>query len=269
MPPQHDDPTHSASTLVTIVMPAYNEENRLPKSLPAIIDFVKQQDYGIELLVVDDGSADRTADVVHEFQAQEPFIKLLQVEHGGKGHAVKAGMLHAKSDYLFLCDSDLSMPIEELSHFLPPILNDFDLAIGSREVAGAIRYDEPSHRHLMGRVFNGLVALLLVGGISDTQAGFKCFRQSAAQELFSRQTIKGWSFDVENLFLARRLGMKIVEVPISWYYQDDSRVKPVVDTYRMIKEILRIRVNGWRGLYGPARSVQMLRHAPVSSRERE
>ncbi len=121
----------------------------------------------------------------------------------------------------------------------------------------------------MGRVFNGLVALLLVGGISDTQAGFKCFRHSAAQELFGRQTIKGWAFDVENLFLARRLGMKIVEVPISWHYQDDSRVKPLTDTYRMIKEIFRIRINGWRGLYGPAKPLQVLRHVTVSGREKE
>jgi len=232
--------------LLSIVIPAYNEETRLPISLPAIIEFVNAQDYAVQVLVVDDGSADRTAEVVREFQREAEFIELLQVEHGGKGHAVRAGMLQAGGDYLFLCDADLSMPIVEVSKFLPPELEHFDIAIGSREVAGAKRYDEPWQRHVMGRVFNALVNLLAVPGIQDTQAGFKCFRRDVARHLFALQTIKGWAFDVEILFLARKQGLNIVEVPINWYYQDESRVKPLRDTYRMLSELLRIRLNAWR-----------------------
>ncbi|HLV34550.1 MAG TPA: dolichyl-phosphate beta-glucosyltransferase [Spirillospora sp.] len=202
--PQMSKNTPGTSCLLTIIIPAYNEEKRLPRSLPLIMDFAAHQDYEVEVIVVDDGSEDRTASVVREFQQQYPSLRLFQVEHGGKGHAVRAGMLRARGEYLFLCDSDLSMPVDEMARFLPPELEDYDVAIGSREVTGARRFDEPEYRHIMGRVFNGLVSLLLVSGIKDTQAGFKCFRREAAQWLFNQQTIKGWAFDVEILF--RRSG---------------------------------------------------------------
>ena len=242
-------PESPKTCFLSIVIPAYNEEKRLPDSLPKIINFVQQQDYETEVIVVDDGSTDRTADVVREFQKDAPFLSLSQVEHGGKGHAVKAGMLQAKGEYLFLCDSDLSMPIEEVSKFLPPMLDTYDVAIASREIKGARRYDEPSYRHLMGRVFNLIVSLLAVHGIQDTQAGFKCFGRKAAQQLFPLQTIKGWGFDVEILFIAQRKHLQIVEVPINWYYKNRSQVRPIQDTYNMLREVLKVRLNGWRGLY--------------------
>lgn len=242
-------PESPKTCFLSIVIPAYNEEKRLPDSLPKIIKFVQQQDYETEVIVVDDGSTDRTADVVREFQKDAPFLSLSQVEHGGKGHAVKAGMLQAKGEYLFLCDSDLSMPIEEVSKFLPPMLDTYDVAIASREIKGARRYDEPSYRHLMGRVFNLIVSLLAVHGIQDTQAGFKCFGRKAAQQLFPLQTIKGWGFDVEILFIAQRKHLQIVEVPINWYYKNRSQVRPIQDTYNMLREVLKVRINGWRGLY--------------------
>ncbi|MGC8878561.1 MAG: dolichyl-phosphate beta-glucosyltransferase [Anaerolineae bacterium] len=235
---------------LSIIVPAYNEEKRLPESLPQIIRFVQQQPYKAEVIVVDDGSMDRTADIVRQFQSEAPFLTLHQVEHGGKGHAVKAGMLRARGEYLFLCDSDLSMPIEEVSKFLPPKLERYDVAIASREIAGARRYNEPAYRHLMGRVFNLIVRLFAVRGIQDTQAGFKCFRREAAMQIFPLQRIKGWGFDVECLFIARRRGMRIVEVPINWYYKERSQVRPLYDTWRMLMEVLRVRVNDWRGLYG-------------------
>ncbi len=242
-------PENTAPCFLSIVIPAFNEEKRLPDSLPKIIRFVRQQTYPVEVIVVDDGSSDRTAEVVREFQKDAPFISLLPVEHGGKGHAVKAGMQRAQGEYLFLCDSDLSMPIEEISKFLPPALDGYDVAIASREIAGARRYDEPPYRHLMGRVFNLIVRLLAVHGVQDTQAGFKCFRRQAARQLFPLQTIKGWGFDVEVLYIAQRRGLRIVEVPINWYYMARSRVRPVQDTYNMLREVLKVRLNDWRGRY--------------------
>lgn len=245
-------PESTAMCFLSIIVPAYNEEKRLPNSLPKIIDFVRQQDYSIEVIVVDDGSTDRTADVVREFQQEAEFITLRQVEHGGKGHAVRAGMMQAQGRYLFLCDSDLSMPIEEVTKFLPPILDGYDLAIASREIEGARRYNEPAYRHLMGRIFNLIVRLLAVHGIQDTQAGFKCFQREAARQLFPLQTIDGWGFDVEILFIARRQGMQIVEVPINWYYEDRSQVRPIQDTYNMLREVLKVRLNAWQGRYQSA-----------------
>jgi dolichyl-phosphate beta-glucosyltransferase len=242
-------PESMATCLLSIIIPAYNEERRLPKSLPQVIDFVRRQDYTSEVIVVDDGSTDRTAEIVEEFQREAAFITLLQVAHGGKGHAVRAGMMRARGEYLFLCDSDLSMPIEEITKFLSPQIDGYDVAIASREIEGAHRYNEPAYRHLMGRVFNLIVRLFAVHGIQDTQAGFKCFRRAAAQKLFPLQTIQGWGFDVEILFVAQRYGMRIVEVPINWYYANRSQVRPVQDTYNMLREVLKVRLNDWQGQY--------------------
>ncbi|GAB4542751.1 MAG: glycosyltransferase family 2 protein [Anaerolineae bacterium] len=242
---------NTRTCFLSIIVPAYNEEKRLPKSLPQIIEFVKSQDYPVEIIVVDDGSTDRTAEIVKEFQKEAPFMTLLQVEHGGKGHAVKAGMMQANGEFLFLCDSDLSMPIAEVTRFLPPALDGYDVAIASREIEGARRYNEPAYRHLMGRVFNLIVRVLAVHGIQDTQAGFKCFRREAARQLFPLQSINGWGFDVEILFVAQSRGMRIVEVPINWYYANRSQVRPIQDTYNMLREVLKVRLNAWRGRYNP------------------
>jgi dolichyl-phosphate beta-glucosyltransferase len=141
------------------------------------------------------------------------------------------------------------MPIEEVTRFLPPALEGYDVAIGSREIEGARRYDEPSHRHLMGRVFNFLVRLLAVRGFQDTQAGFKCFARDAVQDVFPYQTMDGFGFDVEILFIAQKRGYRILEVPINWYYMSNSRVSPVGDSVRMLREILQVRLNDWRRMY--------------------
>jgi dolichyl-phosphate beta-glucosyltransferase len=158
-------------------------------------------------------------------------------------------MLAARGEYLFICDADLSMPIEEVAKFLPPQLEDYDVAIASREVEGARRYGEPAYRHLMGRVFNFLVRLLAVPGFQDTQCGFKCFRREVARDIFPYQTMDGWGFDVEVLFIARKRGYRIVEVPINWYYMANSRVKPIRDTLSMLGELLQVRLNDWQGMY--------------------
>ncbi len=234
---------------LTIIVPAHNEEQRLPGSLGKIVAFLEEQDYEAEVIVVENASHDNTAGVAVEFMARYPFISLIREERQGKGLAVKLGMLAAQGEFLFICDADLSMPIEEVAKFLPPALEDYDVAIASREVEGARRYGEPTYRHLMGRVFNFLVRLLTVPGFQDTQCGFKCFRRDVTRDIFPYQTIEGWGFDVEVLFIAHKRGCRIVEVPINWYYSANIRVNPVKDTLSMLRELLKVRFNDWRGMY--------------------
>ena len=237
------------SPLLTIIVPAYNEESRLPTTLPKIVSFAESQAYPVEVLVVDNASTDHTPDIVREIAVEHSLISLLHQPIQGKGAAVRKGMLEGQGEYLFICDADLAMPIEEVSKFLPPALSDYDIAIASREVPGAVRYNEPWYRHLMGRVFNLLVRTLAVPGIQDTQCGFKCFGREAARDIFSTQKIDGWAFDVEILHIARRRDYRIVEVPIHWYYGEGSRISPIRDSIDMAIEVLRIRRNGQAGLY--------------------
>jgi dolichyl-phosphate beta-glucosyltransferase len=158
-------------------------------------------------------------------------------------------MQEGHGQYLFICDADLAMPIEQISRFLPPTREGYDVAIASREVPGAVRYNEPWYRHLMGRVFNLVVRLLAVPRIQDTQCGFKCFSRQAAADIFAVQRIDGWAFDVEVLYIARQRNYHIVEVPIDWYYGAGSRVSPLRDSLSMLREVFRIRRNGRTGLY--------------------
>ncbi|RME57524.1 MAG: glycosyltransferase family 2 protein [Caldilineae bacterium] len=236
-----------------MVIPAYNEESRLPATLEKIGAFLRKQPYRSEVLVVENGSSDRTNEVALAYAAQvrpeDPFTVELLHSDKGKGAAVKTGMLVGQGDYLFICDADLSMPIEEVTKFLPPHLDGYDVAIASREIAGAVRYNEPVYRHIMGRVFNFIVRTLIVPGIEDTQCGFKCFTREAAQQIFPYLTISGWGFDPEVLYIARVRGLKLVEVPINWYYMEESRINPIRDTISMLREVLRVRRNGMRGLY--------------------
>jgi len=222
----------------------------LQGSLEQIERFVAEQDYGIEVVVVNNNSSDATPQIAEAFAAAHPdYACVFHEPRQGKGAAVKTGMLNGRGAYLFICDADLSMPIEEVNRFLPPAIDGYDVAIASRELPGAKRVGEPEYRHLMGRVFNLIVRVLAVPGIQDTQCGFKAFRREVAQDVFPRQTIDGWGFDVEVLFIARKLGYRLDEVPITWYYKPQSRVKPIHDSINMFVEVLRVRMNGWRGLY--------------------
>ena len=234
---------------LSIIVPAHNEERRLPPTLKAIDAFLDHQPYASELVVVENGSQDLTAVVTEAFAADHPRVRLLRERGRGKGLAVRRGMLEAAGQFRFLCDSDLSMPIEELSKFLPPALAECDIAIGSREAPGARRFNEPRFRHIQGRVFSELVKRLALPGFEDTQCGFKCFRAEAAADLFAVQTFTGWSFDVEVLYIARQRGYRVVEVPIDWYYNADSKVRPLSDPLRMFFDILTIRRNWRAGRY--------------------
>ncbi|MBL8103696.1 MAG: glycosyltransferase family 2 protein [Anaerolineales bacterium] len=234
---------------LSIVIPAHNEESRLPRTLGQILDFLQNQNYSFEVIVVENGSSDRTLELAYEFSSRHPNVKVYKEEQRGKGNAVRFGMLKANGDYRFICDADLSMPIEEIQNFIPPRLTDFDIAIGSREAPGAIRYNEPPYRHLGGRAINLVIRLLILPGLNDTQCGFKCFSAEAAQSVFSQQTLLGWSFDIENLYIARRKKLRIKEIPIRWYYDADSKVSAVRDALRMISDIFRIHHNAIRGKY--------------------
>jgi hypothetical protein len=158
-------------------------------------------------------------------------------------------MLEAQGGYRFMCDADLSMPVDEMVKFLPPALENFEIAIASREAKGAVRYNEPAYRHLGGRGINFIIQLLILPGLNDTQCGFKCFRADVAEAIFSRQTLHGWSFDIELLFIAKRLGYRVREIPIHWYHFADSKVSALRDAVRMIRDIFRIHANARRGLY--------------------
>jgi glycosyltransferase involved in cell wall biosynthesis len=234
---------------LSLVIPAYNEEHRLRNSLNLVAAFVDGQAFPIEVVIVNNNSTDGTRSIIDEAAAEFPFIHGLDEATQGKGAAVRTGMLAAKHEYLFICDADLSMPIEEVLKFLPPQLEDYDVAIASREAPGAIRVDEPPFRHFIGRVFNMIVRVFAVRGFHDTQCGFKCFTREVAHDLFPLQTIDGWSFDVELLHIAQRRGYTIKEIPITWYYKNNSKIKPLSDAWNMFRDVMKIRWNSWRGLY--------------------
>lgn len=240
------------SPLLSIIVPAYNEgsPDRLPKSLREIDAFVKAQPFDVEVIVVNNNSRDNTLQIAEHAAREQAYLRVMTETRQGKGAAVKTGMLAARGQYLFICDADLSMPIEEVLKFIPPQLENYDIAIASREAPGSRRIDEPEVRHIMGRVFNFIVRVMAVHGLDDTQCGFKCFRRDVALALFPMQTIDGWAFDVELLFIAQRRGYKIIEIPITWYYKPQSKINPLRDSINMVVETFRIRMKGWQGQYG-------------------
>jgi glycosyltransferase involved in cell wall biosynthesis len=238
-----------ADIFLSIIIPAHNEENRLPSTLAKVADFLSAQSYSAEVLVVENASHDRTAEIARDFSAAHPQFRLLSLSSPGKGLAVQRGMLEVTGQYRFMCDADLSMPVEEINRFLPPALNGVDIAIGSREAPGAVRYDEPLYRHLGGRAVNTLIRLLALPGLHDTQCGFKCFRGAVAEDLFRCQTLAGWSFDIELLYIARLRRYRVTEIPIPWFFSPESKLNAVSDALKMVLDILRIHRNAWRGCY--------------------
>lgn len=232
-----------------MIIPAYNEEKRLFQTLQQVMDYLASQPYQAEVLVVENGSRDRTLEIAQDFARRYPNLCALHSDQRGKGLAVRMGMLAAQGQYRFMFDADLSMPVEQTSRFLPPALDGYDIAIASREAPGAVRYAEPHYRHFVGRVYNWMIRLIALPGLQDTQCGFKCFRGEVAEELFNLQTLPGWSFDVELLFIAQRRGYKIVEIGIPWYFNSESKIRVMSDSVHMGMDLLRIRLNAVRGLY--------------------
>ena len=233
---------------LSIIIPAHNEAARLPQALAAVQSYLAEKNFDAEVIVVENASTDQTAQIARDWQDKMPNLRLISREQAGKGGAVKQGMLEARGTYRFMADADLSMPISELDKFLS-LGKNHHVAIASREAKGAKRVDEPEYRHLIGRAFNLLVKLIVLPGVEDSQCGFKWFSAEAAQRIFPLQTMSGWSFDVEVLAIARELGYTITEVPVTWYYQKGSRINVLKDSWRMFRDLWRIRRKREQGKY--------------------
>lgn len=233
---------------LSIIIPVYNEEKRLPIALEKILKHCQSQPYLTQVIIVENGSSDKTYEIASNFAASHDHFYVIKEDRRGKGLAVQRGMLESEGKYCLFSDVDLSVPIEQIYKFLPPFSNS-DISIASREMPGARRFDEPWNRHLMSRVFNFLVKFLVLPNIRDTQCGFKCFKKEVAKDIFRFQTLYRWSFDVEILFIAKLRRYSIAEIPVSWFYQQNSKVNPIQDSMRMLSDILTIRRNEKMGKY--------------------
>jgi len=234
---------------LSLVIPAYNEQARLPYTLSEIETYICREQIDCEVIVVDNGSRDATSAVVQQAAARFGSLRLVRTDRRGKGLAVRTGVLAAQGEVVIFADADLSWEVEDLSRFLRLVDDGTPIVIGSREGYGARRIGEPLYRHVMGRVFNRVVQTLAVPGVEDSQCGFKALRRDAARDIFSRQRIDGFGFDVEVLYLARHLGYQLRVVPLRWEHKENSRVAPVRDTLLMLSDVLRVRLSGWRGAY--------------------
>lgn len=230
--------------VLSIVIPAYNEEKRIKKTLETIDSYFLSKKYSYELIVVDDGSKDKTKQLILNSVSfkQGNLVLLENRQNRGKGFSVKKGFLASKGDYILFSDSDLSTPIEEFEKLLSYIKSGYDIAIGSRTIQGAqVQVHQPFYREYMGKYFNALVQFFVFEGIIDTQCGFKLFDAGIAKELALNLKIDGFAFDVELLYLARKKGYKIAEVPVIWANSPASRVNPIFDSWRMFCELLAIK----------------------------
>jgi glycosyltransferase involved in cell wall biosynthesis len=234
---------------LSIVIPAYNEEHRLPATISALENFIHHNELPCEVIIVDNASADGTRLIVENAAQRLAWLRLISTEKRGKGLAVRAGVLAARGSTVLFADADRSWSLTDLVRLPALISNDSPIVIGSREEHGASRVGSPVYRILMSRVFNIVVQLLAVSGIRDTQCGFKVFRSDAARAIFTYQRIDGFGFDVEVLYLARRLGYSILEASLLWEHRDGSRVSPVRDVLTMLGDVLRVRMNALRGRY--------------------
>ena len=232
---------NSKPLLISVVIPAFNEQERINGCLVSLTEFMNGQDYMWEVVVCNDGSTDNTSRIVHNLALLNSNIQLLDLPHQGKGGAVQQGMLQAKGDLRILCDADFSMPVCRINRLIKE--SDFsDIVIASRELNESKRFNEPFKRHLMGRVFNVLTRLIVLPKIKDSQCGFKLFRSHTVEPLFGKLCVSGFAFDVELLAKARKQGFSVAEVAIDWYYYEGSKVRMVRDTCLMFWDLLRIAV---------------------------
>ncbi len=235
----------------SIVIPAYNESVRIRPTLHALLRHVQEQNWDAEILVVNDGSTDDTAQIVREYGLAHPQVLLVENPgNRGKGYSVRNGMLHARGDICLFTDADLSSPITEAQKLFDAIARGADIAIGSRWLRSELQTErQPLYRQLFGRIFNLVLRVVLGLHFADTQCGFKAFRHSAAQRIFPLQKIERWGFDPEILYLARRAGLQVEEVPVVWAHSEGTRLHPFRDGMRMFVEVLRIRWNAITGDY--------------------
>jgi dolichyl-phosphate beta-glucosyltransferase len=238
-------PTH------TFILPAYNESERLNESIPKVQDYIRTRGYAAEVIVVNDGSTDATADVVRRFASLDPTIVLLENPGNcGKGYSVRNGMLHARGEVALFTDADLSSPITEGDKLFTALSKGADVAIGSRWLQRELQTErQPLLRQLYGRLFNLGLKVVLGLRYRDTQCGFKAFNRRAIETVFTRQQIERWGFDPELLFLADKFRLKTAEVPVEWAHDHRSKIHPVRDGLRMGMEVLKVRWNALLGRY--------------------
>lgn len=243
---------------LSVIIPAYNEsENFKNGALDQAYEYLQQQGYSFELILVDDGSDDQTLSQLQAFAKGKSEVQVVALPHRGKAPTVRDGMLEATGKYRLFTDFDQSTPISEIEKLIPFLEKGYDIVIGSREVKGSKREHEPWHRHLMGKGFNLVVKIFTVRGIQDTQCGFKLLTDEATKSLFPdlRITVSPktdsftGAFDVELLFLASKRGMRIAEVPVHWKHRHTDRVNPVKDSMRMFADVLRVRLASLTGKY--------------------
>ena len=239
------DPTYS------IVIPAYNEGARLGATLEKVLAYIRTQGWDAEVIVVNDGSRDNTADIVRSFAAKDPALRLVENPgNRGKGYSVRNGMLSARGRIVLFSDADLSSPIEEAPKLFKALEAGADIAIGSRWLRVETQTQrQPLHRQLFGRIFNLILRFTLGLHFADTQCGFKAFKLPAVQAIFPLQKIERWGFDPEILFLARKLKFKVQEVPVAWAHRDGTSINPLVDGFHMVVDMLHIRWNDLTGKY--------------------
>ncbi len=235
----------------SIVIPAYNEAARITNALEAVVGCIRQRQWSAEVVVVDDGSRDRTAELVRAFAASAPEVRLLQNPgNRGKGYSVRNGILHSFGEVVMFTDADLSAPIEEAEDLFAAIAGGADIAIGSRWLERARQtIRQPLYRQFFGRCFNAVTRVVMGLPYADTQCGFKAFTRAAAQTVFQLQTIERWGFDPEILFIALKRGYRIVEVPVSWAHDERTRISYLKDGIRMLEDIAIVRWNALLGRY--------------------
>jgi dolichyl-phosphate beta-glucosyltransferase len=234
--------------MFSVIIPAKNEASRLPRTLERVADYFAGRGEDWELLVVDNGSRDDTPKLVEEFSRAHPQVRLLREPTPGKGAALRTGMLAAAGELILFSDADLSCPIEEEARLREALEKGYDVAIASRRMPGS-QVEKSLRRKMMSALFNWAVQMLALPGIKDSQCGFKLFRRGAAQRLFGAGKVEGFAFDVEILFLARRLGYKIREVPVRWRESEGTRVEALRDALRMLRDIVKFRLAWQRGEY--------------------
>ncbi len=258
-PTNPDGVDTTPSPTVSVVVPVYNESLRVPVSIQEIWRYFQNAADHAEIIVVDDGSTDDTVAIARSLAVSHPEIHVLAQPHRGKASAVLAGMNAARGNVVGFMDVDLATPLQTWEACRTALEDGAGVAIGSREGVGAQRVGEPGYRHVMGRVFNTLVRLLLLPRIEDSQCGFKFFSREAIDDILPRHRLyrdadvvrmpRVTAFDVELLFIARLCGHRIAVIPVTWHYGDHSKVNPLTDTLQNVRDIIAVRVNGWLGRY--------------------